>query len=308
MPRRHSHGFTLVELLVVIAIIGVLIALLLPAVQAAREAARRMQCANNLKQIGLALHAYHDNHSVLPFACGYPTVMAGTWVSAILPQLEQQQVYDMIDFNVRLSDPKNQMAVTTRIEAFICPSDPDSADPIFTNRECISTVFNPREALGLWYPVSMGPTANDNCMFCKYGRDRTNPDNYCCLGGSYGYDDSSAGMFGRHPVGRHFSDVTDGLANSFAAGESLPGECVYCSAYANNFCLAGTTIPLNTFETCSAAGGPHWRACGFKSLHPGGAYFLMGDGSVHFIEEFIDYRVYNELGSISRGDSGRLPD
>jgi prepilin-type N-terminal cleavage/methylation domain-containing protein/prepilin-type processing-associated H-X9-DG protein len=307
MSRRQS-AFTLVELLVVIAIIGVLIALLLPAVQAAREAARRMQCANHLKQIGLALHAYHDKYDVLPFACGYPTAMTGTWASFILPELEQQAVYDMLDFNVRLSDTINHAAVTMRIDAFICPSDPASANPIFTDRECLSTIFNPREALGLWYPVSIGPTAPDNCVFCSYVGKPTDPNNYCCLGRSYGYMDSSVGMFGRHPKGLKFADVTDGLANSFAAGESLPSECVYCSVYANNFPLASTEIPLNTFEVASAAGGPHWRACGFKSLHPGGAHFLMGDGSVHFVEEFIDYQLVNELGSVARGDVASLPD
>ena len=96
--------------------------------------------------------------------------------------------------------------------------------------------------------------------------------------------------------------MTDGLANSIAAGETLPAQCVYNGAYANNFPVAGTTIPINTFETLLAPGSGHYRACGFKSLHPGGANFLMGDGSVHFVDEFIDYQLYNELGTLAGGE------
>ena len=100
----QSTAFTLVELLVVITIIGILIALLLPAVQAAREAARRMQCANNLKQIALALHGYHEVHGSLPYAAGSccygnPEAAGGIWTTMILPQLEQQGLYNQIDFN-----------------------------------------------------------------------------------------------------------------------------------------------------------------------------------------------------------------
>jgi prepilin-type N-terminal cleavage/methylation domain-containing protein/prepilin-type processing-associated H-X9-DG protein len=308
----RSRAFTLVELLVVIAIIGVLIALLLPAVQAAREAARRMQCGNHLKQIGLALHGYHDNHGVLPFGSGYWVALTGTWFSFILPELEQQAVYDQIDFRVQLSDAVNRNAVTTRIDAAICPSDPMAADPIFKDRTCASPIYNPNPGLGLWYPASIGPTHVDSCAFCPYPKSSsTSADSYCCQGWNFGTqspDDNSVGMFGRYPVGRKVDSVTDGLAHTIAAGETLPAQCVYNGAYSNNFPVAGTTIPINTFETCSAAGSIYYRACGFKSLHAGGANFVMGDGSVHFVEEFIDYRLFNELGTIAGGEKARLAD
>ena len=101
--RLARRAFTLVELLVVIAIIGILVALLLPAVQAAREAARRTSCTNNIRQLGLALVNYHDAHKTLPFGSGYLNARTGTWVSAILPYMEEQSLYDRFDFN-RLCD------------------------------------------------------------------------------------------------------------------------------------------------------------------------------------------------------------
>ena len=135
-PRqRPTLGFTLVELLVVIAIIGILIALLLPAVQAAREAARRMQCTNNLKQIGLAMHNYHDSMKCLPFASAYNAgpfyQNVGTWAAFILPYLELQTHYDLFDFTHPMkydSDSTNKEAVTTVVAVYLCPSDPQSSE------------------------------------------------------------------------------------------------------------------------------------------------------------------------------------
>src|SRR5687767_8536224 len=121
-PATRS-GFTLVELLVVIAIIGILVALLLPAVQSAREAARRMQCGNNLKQLGLALLNYEAGQRVFPFGCGGAVghqryAQTGTWAAFILPQLEQQALYDLFDFKKHMNDPANQRAVSTIVPAF----------------------------------------------------------------------------------------------------------------------------------------------------------------------------------------------
>ena len=300
-------GFTLVELLVVIAIIGILIALLLPAVQAAREAARRNQCINNEKQIGLAMHQYHDTQGRLPYAvetcCTEP---GGTWVNRILPYLEQQALADQFDLTVTMFVAPNPRIVQIVVPVLICPSDPTASRPILPNR----FAHNVSPQLGLWYPVSMGPTMPDSCPFCP--DPNPSPDNWCCQGWNYGTNPnpglgipsgSSVGMFGRyHKPEVSFARVTDGLSNTIMNGETLPGHCAFSGAYATNFPVFPTTIPLNTMEDDGALGGEfvssRWfRTCGFKSQHPGGANFLMGDGSVHFFPEAIDFRLYNNLGT-----------
>lgn len=316
---RNQHrctrpAFTLVELLVVIAIIAMLVTLLLPAVQAARAAARRTQCQNNLKQMGLAIHNFHAatgaqpkyHDTADPFGWGLP---GPTWTMSILPFMEEQALFDAFDFTVRINDPRNALAVQQIVSVFVCPSAERAGNPVFDDRADAGG-NNPNPALGLFYPVSMGPTEPDQCDFCPVGTSGE-PDNYCCQGRNYGttkYDGqpgaSSVGMFGRYNDKRRFSQVTDGLSKTFMVGETLPVQCAYGGAFAPNFSLASTSIPLNTFETCPQPPGCHRRGCGFKSDHTGGAFFAMGDVSIHFIPENIDYRVYNQMGTRAGEEAG----
>lgn len=316
LPNRRG-GFTLVELLVVIAIIGILIALLLPAVQAAREAARRMECSNHLKQIGLAMHNYHGTYSALPFGCSWPptTTTTGSWAAFILPYLEQQTVYDLFDFNLSLCDPANEQAVKTVIPAYICPSDPQAGEPLIAGRT--QPQHNPLNSMALWYPVSMGPTfdstsPSSGCVFCPEPKSAaTDPDTYCCQGFNLGSSSplgNFVGMFGRYQKSIRFAYVTDGLSNTIMVGETLPAHCIFNGAYHMNFPMSATHIPLNNMETDEGQGGLWFRTCGFKSLHPGGANFLMGDGSVHFLSESIDYRLFNGLGTRAGGEVGNVPE
>lgn len=310
MPCLTRRAFTLVELLVVIAIIGVLVALLLPAVQAAREAARRTQCSNHLKQLGLGIHNYHDTVNRMPFASGWSIARTGTWAAFILPQIEQQNLYQKFDFNVAMNHANNTAAVTTVVKVFICPSDPKANKPIMTNRQpdqdCPTTV------MGLWYPVSMGPTHPDSCPFCP--NTTPGPGNWCCQGWNLGTQpgggsgpDSSVGMFGRYPTGYRFGEVTDGLSNTLMMGETIPSHCMFNGAFLPNYPVLPTTIPLHVMETDNGVRGTWFRTCGFKSYHPGGVGFCLGDGSVKFFPRTIDFRLYNELGTKSGGEAVQLP-
>ena len=309
----RRSGFTLVELLVVIA-------LLLPAVQAAREAARRMQCSNHLKQIGLGLHGYHGAHGSLPYgsgSCCQPSdrnrgenydSWGGIWATMLLPFIEERSLHEQIDFNLHHQDLPLSVLKSV-IPTYVCPSDPAASNPILDGR---FAAHNAPVAMGLWYPGSMGPTHMDSCPFCS--NPTPSDDNWCCQGNNlgttpgngYGWG-STVGMFGRYKNAVKFRDVSDGLSHTIMNAETLPKQCSFFSAFAVNFNIAPTNIPLNTFESNETAPNTLWyRVCGFKSLHPGGANFLMADGSVQFVEDVIDFRVYNHLGTRAGGEEGRL--
>lgn len=324
MWRAGDLGFTLVELLVVIAIIGILVALLLPAVQSAREAARRSQCISNLRQVGIGLHSYHDANGQLPEGTPYGgDLLGGTWATKILPYLEEQALFDQLqwdqpywraDFRRPQSNPIDtpvELALTTPIDLYICPSDEDSIEPILMGRgdsACISGggSANPCMGPGLWYPASIGPTSPDGCSFCPEPAP-----SYCCQGCSFGTGkvnqrgncaggggDSSVGMFSRYPVGYQFRQITDGLSKTISNGETLPHCLIWNCVHCPNFPVASTTVPLN-HDTCDdGTRDLTWpKTSGFRSQHPGGANMLMGDVSTHFFTDSLDYRVYNELGS-----------
>ncbi|MDX1947315.1 MAG: DUF1559 domain-containing protein, partial [Pirellulaceae bacterium] len=212
--RLRAAGFTLGELLVVIAIIGVLVALLLPAVQSAREAARRVQCANNLRQIAIALQNYDANFKVLPYGSGYPgaTKAAPSWLAMLLPYVERQGHYDLFNFDLDLDDPANQAAMTTPVKSFMCPSDGSSPSGVLPARCTCCNLGHPYTQTGLWYPGSMGPVHRDNCALCS----DPNPSdgNFCCQGNSWGNNGAGPGMFFRFPRGIRLAEVTDGTSNT----------------------------------------------------------------------------------------------
>jgi prepilin-type N-terminal cleavage/methylation domain-containing protein len=323
-------AFTLVELLVVIAIIGILVALLLPAVQSAREAARRTQCLNKLKQISLGILNYEDTNKELPYGSGYggDPAFPGTWVTEILPFVEAGNLADSLDFTRYMDDTRanangvsnNSITTTTVLPLFICPSDPIANQPILDQRR--QSGRNPNPCQGLWYKGSMGPTIPDRC-------DWGSTDPYLCMGANYGSDRENGsfeapcysagtggsrampcpdrsrcvGLICRSGLGVALRRVTDGLSNTFLLGETLPAHSTYNSLFGDNFPVGSTHIPLNVMENELEEGHfNHWRTTGFKSSHPSIVHFAMADGSVRGIAEVIDKYAYNALGTRAAGE------
>ena len=304
LQRRPQHGFTLVELLVVIAIIGVMVGLLLPAVQSAREAARRMQCSNNLKQLGLGIHNYASTYnSYLPVGVrNNGTLGAHGLFSTLLQYIEQQAVYDELDINANTYTEPHRF---TPIATYQCPSYPHPylyrGEP---NVNMDGAITNYQGVGGTWYASGVRLTTTSHGAL---------PHN-----GMFGYD-----------MLRKFADVTDGLSNTLTMGEFVQIDTVPGSA-ASNFAappgnvrawILGTTtansrgmyafkvirdIPINAKVNRNADGIP-FNFLPFSSYHPGGAHFLLGDGSIRFIAESIDLEMYQHLATINGGETVELP-
>ncbi|TWT34894.1 DUF1559 domain-containing protein [Blastopirellula retiformator] len=306
--NRDRTAFTLVELLVVIAIIGVLIALLLPAVQQAREAARRSQCTNNLKQLGLAMHMYHDAYRSFPI--GAYAAWGHSWSWPILPFMEQTAVYEILpnapsDSGSYGGSDATSVALVklmrTPISTFFCPSQPDGQT-------------EPTEVNGLTGRSISSYLANA-------GGDATQD------GLGAGGMDQSNGLFHAvrmntsSPTGRvfKFRDAKDGLSSTVLLGEAVydidPDKCYLCdhflyfhpnfdSSNGSDFseALGSTYDPVNPKTT---DGNILERSYG--SFHPGGANIGFADGSVHFIPETIDGATWRAMGSRKGGEVVELP-
>lgn len=307
MPRSSRtaprHGFTLIELLVVIAIIAILIALLLPAVQQAREAARRSQCKNNLKQIGLAMHNYAESFGGLPPLrnWGAPTWYEGTvhgWGVKILPYVDHKNLYDKYDMNVPFFDPANQPVVSQRLPVYECPSTPTD-----------------HMVDGLPIP----PT---------YDRDPALKGAVGDYWAFYGYYDpvqfpneprqSAALNSGKH---RRFAEIMDGTSNTIMIAEKAGRPEQWINGQRQDSSSTGVssafdwTGPWSSYNGYWVSGystdgqnlfGPCVMNCnndlGVYSFHTGGAQMLFADGSAHFLSENMDLRSFYGLVSLDGGE------
>ena len=274
--RRVRAGFTVIELLVVIVIIGVLVALLLPAVQAARQAGRRIMCSNNLRQLGLALHHYHDTHRILPpgsivAANSALRTNGWGWGAQILPYLEQGPLFNSLNMLMCTTDSPNLTALRQSLSVFICPSDPAP-----------STI-----------PVNALTLATGNYVGSAGSRG---------LGGPGVLYEMSTVDFGQ---------ITDGLSRTFLAGERLnqssPNTGNFTSGWYGQLASQAGNLP-NSIAHLEVIGfvpinmSLNFPQC-FSSRHPQGAQFLLCDGSAHFVSQTVNVGVFQALGTMNGGET-----
>ena len=326
-PTPSRKGFTLIELLVVIAIIAVLIALLLPAVQQAREAARRAQCQNNLKQLGLALHNYHGVNGQFPINWYNDASAHGNNIDVLiglLPYIEQATLYDQIDFlssNLTLVVIDGKQLGEYVIPGYLCPSDPGAT--IRSSTGMARSSYAPSigaQAMGAGSGCNLATTAGTYPTGYDDDDDGEDPFNRGNIRADFANPGEISGPFGRGRIDDTWSasiaHLTDGTSNTILMGE-IRMECQTFSrwgwAWPESLWYA-TTAPIN-FPTCPndpGVGGTNpcfsnasnnWNATrGFKSAHTGGCYFVMGDGSVQFLSESIDRLTYARLGDRHDGE------
>ena len=331
MRTASRPAFTLIELLVVIAIIGILVGLLVPAVQQIREAAARTQCINNLKQIGLALHSYHD--SMKRFPPGYvdgntnpnstPDNDVGPgwgWAAYLLPYLEQANLHRQIDFSQSVGRGSNVAVSQMPLVIFQCPSDPNQqAFPVYD-----SSFSSPIAIVA--HSNYVGCSGWQEC-FNGAGGNPQSGSGTDGLGGGFGQ--AGVGLFYRNSQTR-MASVTDGLSNTIVVGErsSDHSPSTWTGAVAGGRCPAWmATQPPNPYAPppgpaydnadfgealvlahCNAthlpsADFPIFDPDTFYSMHTGkGANFLFGDGSVHFLTSGINPFTYQALGTIAGGE------
>lgn len=286
--RSSRPAFTLIELLVVIAIIAILVALLLPAVQQAREAARRTQCSNNLKQIGLAIHNYHDTNSRFPLSSIEPTLSRSGAFASLLPYIDQANLYQKYDFSLGNSDPANLTAVSQRIATYLCPSAP------FRRPVPISGCDANDRAPGT-YAVATG--SGDPWGTIASGA----PNNGAIVNSGSG----STSM----------RDISDGTTSTLLGGESAWNfaDYTFTSGPCNGqirwgFSYWSSPYPLATAFTTRGAFNPKSRngdsnrLANFRSEHLGLVNMLFCDGSVRYLSENIDHTLLDNLATRAGGE------
>lgn len=307
---KRQKGFTLVELLVVIAIIGILISLLLPAVQAAREAARRIHCTNNFKQIGIALHVYHDSARHFPagwvgYTDGKSAINGATgwgWASSILAHMEQVSFSeDTLHRDLFISDPENKIARETVFPAFRCPS--DLGDDTSEISDLMVATSN---YVGVFGGYDLGNMSSSLDLY-EYLLDSAESPGAVGMGNGIFYHNSHVS----------FRDISDGISSTFIIGErstiNVPNSSeVHHSTWVGHtgaggvgndtqfigrFLSAAITSPNPVPDSDNELFRQE-----FASPHPGGAQFLLGDGSVRMVDDAVDQVLYRGICTINGGE------
>ncbi len=311
VPLPTPHGFTLIELLVVITIIGILIALLLPAVQAAREAARRTQCSNNLKQMALALHNYHAAVGSFPPGgitegpcCG--TKSRVNWAIAILPYVEQQALFDRYDMKAYNEDPQNQFVREALLNVHWCPSERQPVLSVPESGPGGTWGANLNYRRGSYRAVTGRTDANG---WWDTDQNAAQPKNWRGVLHSVGTNNLTT---------ERVDDIRDGTSNTLMVGEMTTATHTNRATYwaytyacyaASGLVPQGRTL-LVDYDKCVAVGGTGGdNPCkrGWGSFHPGGLQFALCDGSVRFVSSTVDINVLNDAASIAGGEATQMP-
>lgn len=343
---KPMRGFTLVELLVVIAIIGILVGLLLPAVQAAREASRRMSCSNNLKQLGLACHNYHDTFQTFPSGVINPgdtthatipntNILNHTGHELILPFIEQQPLHDQIDFRIASSGYAESGTVTggwpnantphmkVLVNTFLCPSDRGDERGALAHTDAATYIADGQRHTNYAFAGANVSSWQDHAIWQNYSASTVSlPDGRTNVGarGAFGYNS-----------GAKFRDFLDGTSNVVILGEvtvtkrqSTSYELLWGGFrryntffnshpssdpnHINNerYHINGRTNVAGMTGTGTPDDDRHYVG-NTASLHPGGALYAFGDGTVKFAGETIDKSVWAVLQRIATGQSDQLP-